>query len=380
MTDPFSEFLLDLKVVGVEPSESVGCRFALVKARSNARWWLLPLDHRRAASAGLEMLQPVTLTATIAKAWTQAMSRFGPRRLIARQTILLDGKPDLGAQFNNELLEFAYFTGTAGPHRKTSIQIMDRDARILGYAKLSREGPVAKFIDGEVDFLKEIDQLRLKSAKVPEVLASRRSKKYSLLVTDTTSERRTNPVQAFGLKHLKFLNEVQGLTSQRGAEALCARLLNDVTVLRSYLSADWEKRLRHAISLLERYAPDMKVSYAHGDLTPWNCFETSYGLYVFDWEYGARNYPIGYDHLHFLISTCQRIKSEELVEYLERQLAPVWFGNDRRLTRTAMLLSLAIHAIFYLQRSHDAGDQSLRFDGEQLRGGLIDALTQRLVD
>ena len=65
---PFRAFLADIATLGVTQVGRAGVRYSVIKARSNPRWWLLPQDERRAAAAGLEMLQPITRAAKVAKA------------------------------------------------------------------------------------------------------------------------------------------------------------------------------------------------------------------------------------------------------------------------------------------------------------------------
>src|SRR5690606_26899045 len=65
---PFHEFLADISCLGVSPSRA-GMRYAVLGARSNLRWWLLPLDHGGAcARSGFDMFQPVSRMARVAKA------------------------------------------------------------------------------------------------------------------------------------------------------------------------------------------------------------------------------------------------------------------------------------------------------------------------
>ena len=81
---PFVAFLDDLGSLGIEPVAQGGQSYAVIAARSNQRWWLIPLDNRRAAAAGLEMMQPVTPVARMAKAGARAVARFGPHVLLGK--------------------------------------------------------------------------------------------------------------------------------------------------------------------------------------------------------------------------------------------------------------------------------------------------------
>lgn len=377
LEEPFTSFLADLEVIGVKPAQGGGESYAIVAARSNPRWWLLPLGNRQSASAGLDMFQPVTFSAGLAKSWTQMMARFGPHSFVGTERITLKGRPDIGSDFGGEAESFAYFTGTSGPHRKTAIQVMDCRGRILGYAKISRREPVRKFIDREAEFLERIAGFGLVSAVIPKVLVKRSSASYSLLVTDAAREERSKVAMPFGEKHLSFLRELHSASYHQGSQGLLAELKKDLASIEAALAPDWSQRFQHALSLLGCKAPQMLVSLAHGDFTPWNCFELNSKLYVFDWEYAALSYPVGYDHLHFRLATSQKRSSRELPNGLEGDLAREWFDGEMLTARPAILLSLVVHAMFYFKRSFAAGEQRIGFEDEPYRAGLIDHLLEK---
>lgn len=376
----FKSFLTDLEVLGLRVSTRAAKtkQFAVFGARSNARWWLVPLQNRPAGVKALDMLQPTTAAAQLAKWGARACVRFLPHGLLGARTISLAGEPDLGADFDGRATDFAFFTGTFGPHRKTAIQMMDCDGRILGYAKLTRNNRVADFVTKEGEVLKDLGELRLKTAQVPKVLVSRSSQMHSLLVTDAAQQPISNSGISIGAKHLAFLREMHARSGMVGAQAVLSRMINDFAGFQLLLRTEWQARFARGFELLRAKASDMSVAFAHGDFTPWNCRELEDRLYVFDWEYSNRRYPIGYDHLHFLLSTLKQAKTRDLLERCEREIATTWFGGEVVAARSAMLFSLLIHAAFYFQRSHDAGDQYLDFEGEQSRGELIDYLLQGL--
>jgi len=138
-SSPFGEFLYDMATLGVLPVKREGQRYALIAARSNPRWWLVPLDNRRATASGLEMLQPVNLATILAKAGARTIAQFGLHWFLGKGIMRLSGLPDLGDIFGGSAAHMSFFTGTDGPHQKTTMQIMDGAGSILGYAKMSRK-------------------------------------------------------------------------------------------------------------------------------------------------------------------------------------------------------------------------------------------------
>lgn len=378
-TAPFEAFLDDIESIGVRPTTIGGHLYAVVAARSNLRWWLLPLEGGGSTSAGLEMLQPVTMIAALAKSWVQTMARFGLTQFVGKH-LRLRGTPDLGTDFGGRATTFAYFTGTCGPHRKTSIQIMDVQGRIVGYAKISRDRRVAKFIEREANFIHEIRSLNLRSADLPQVMASRQSESYSLLVTDGIKSSKSKSPTRLRAQHYNFLKEMAERTCRRGAQKPLARLSSVIADIEGQISHSWMLRFRKIISLLVDRSSQMMVSYAHGDFTSWNTFEQTDQLYVFDWEYAAKDYPVGYDHSHFLIESNRNVTGPALASLVEHELSMMWFGGDVEMARYAALLSLAIHAAFYFERSILAGEDATTFERERLRAQIIDYLLERAED
>lgn len=376
----FRQFLEDLRSLGVRDvsTERRGEGFLIVGARSNARWWLLPLKSRRGAAMGLEMLQPVTTVALAVKSVAKVVARFGPRSLLRFRALYLSGTPDIGTSFGGRAETFAYFTGTSGPHRKTTIQVMDGDGDILGYAKYSQNPSVCNFIKREAKALDEIAALNLKTVAIPEVLCAQFAVGSGLLVSDTVKRGGASSPKRLIAKHIAFLKEIQARSRKVGAQGLYARLAADLSKMEPSLSEEWVERFGCAMSLLEGKISSMPVSYAHGDFTPWNCFELEDRLYLFDWEYAESQYPLGYDHLHFLLATAPTMHATAAMQWCEKELAETWFGGDIQSARLTMLMCLVVHAIFYFQRSIPTNAPSSGFEGERMRAEMIDLLLERV--
>ncbi len=372
----FASFLGDLAALGVRPVAEGGRRFSVVKARSNARWWLVPRDDRRAAMAGFQMFHPVSTRAAAAKAAARLAVCVSPRSLPRSGQLRLDGAPDLGSAFGGEIAFHAYFTGTDGPHRKTTIQLMGPRGRILGYAKLSRVPRIMRFIEAEADTLAELDRLGLHSADVPRVMTTRREDALALLVTDSLKGAQPRIRKRLGPEHLVFLGEIAARTGGVGASDVFEELSGDITALDGRLSPDWTRRFHAGRDALRGTQARLPVCLAHGDFTPWNAFVQSGRLYAFDWEYARHGYPQGYDQLHFILATAgtDPLSAPGIVRRVLDDLARQRFAGDRATAREAALFSLLLHAAFYFGRGVEAGETRPGFEGEDMRGALIDVL------
>lgn len=362
-------------MLGVRPVTERGRRFAVIAARSNPRWWLVPLDNRRATVAGLQMLQPVTLSARLSKAGGMAIARFGPHTLLSRDLLRLSGLPDLSEAFSGRAEHVAYFTGTDGPHRKSALQVMDSEGAILGYAKLSRMPHVRPYLYNEKVMLAHVAAMKLRSADVPRVLAFRDDGTVTLLVTDSLKSVTHTSPKFLVPEHIAFLAELRRHTEHRGADELLDKILVQTRAnYAAILGPVWANRLVRLEAILRPYANTIPLCLGHGDFTPWNTFMQSGRLYVFDWEYARPDWPVGYDLAHFLLSTLPASDQPDQLPNLIRTLADTQFGGVTTYAVRALLLSLACHALFYINRLREAGSPLEDWIDGSARAVLIDRI------
>ena len=371
---PFGEFLGDMAALGVISVGHEGQRYAVIAARSNQRWWLLPLDNRRATATGLEMLQPVTPAARLAKAGARTIARFGPHVLLGKGNLRLSGLPDLGEAFNGRVAHVAYFTGTDGPHRKTAMQVMDARGTILGYAKLSRNSHVRPYLRNEAQMLALVAALGLKTADVPAVLAMRDDDALTLLVTDSLKSTGHTAPSVPGETHLTFLHELHARTGRIGAVETLDDLSSRASELTLLSGSEWMMRLAKVDGALRPVAETMSVCLAHGDFTPWNTFLQDSRLYVFDWEYANLAWPVGFDLTHFLLATIPPDKQPHSLPDLLNRISHEHYGGNKTAAWRALLLSLSCHAVFYLGRLLEAGSPLSDWIEGPARAEMIDCL------
>lgn len=371
---PFRAFLDDMATLGVTPVTGGGEPYAVVAARSNQRWWLLPLDSRRAAMAGLEMLQPVTRTAQLAKQGARAIARHGPLGWLGRGHLRLSGRPNLAGAFGDAAAFVACFTGTEGPHRKTALQLMDAEGVILGYAKLTRASHIRPWLRNEAVMLRRVADMGLQSADVPAVKALRDDAVLTLLVTDSHKSATHAAPRRPSAAHMAFLAELRAKTGRVGAWAALNHLERRTAALAPLAGKDWTRRLEWVNAVLRPVAEAIPVCLAHGDFTPWNTFLQGGRLYVFDWEYATEARPVGFDLAHFLLSTIPPGAQPDSLPALTRALAQAHFDGAEVPAERALLLSLACHAMFYLDRLGESGNTLVAWADAPARASLIDRL------
>lgn len=373
----FAEALGDLSALGVVENHHRGVAFGVIGARSNPRWLILPVGDRKQARSGLDLFQPASASARIAKLGAATFCRMGLQRLVLRRRLHLAGVDALAAWLHGGASACAIFTGTDGPHRKTTIQLMETGGGILGYAKLTRRDPVRFYLAHEARMLRHVEGLKLASADTPALLAFEpgEGSAPSVLVTDSRKTTGHMSPREPGPAHLRFLAELAQRTAGIGAEGSCGDLAAFASDPR--LPAAWASRFRNGVERLKPLASAMPVALAHGDFTPWNSFVLGERLYVFDWEYAAEDWPLGYDLAHYVLAGADMRAPEAAIAKLVPLLADVFHRGDASAAKDALLLSLLLHAGFYLRREFDAGGDAQGWSAGANRGALIDLLLGR---
>lgn len=373
----FAEALGDLAALGVVEDRHDGTAFGVIGARSNPRWLILPLGDRKQTRSGLDLFQPASAPAQIAKLGVITFCRTGLQKLIFRRILHLAGVDALAARLHGGASACAIFTGTDGPHRKTTIQLMETGGGILGYAKLTRRDPVRPYLAHEARTLRHVEGLKLTSADIPALLAFEpgEGSAPSILVTDSRKAAGHTSPREPGPEHLRFLAELAQCTARIGAERSCGDLAAFASDPR--LPAAWARRFRNGLDRLMPLASAMPVALAHGDFTPWNSFVLGERLYVFDWEYAAEGWPLGYDLAHYVLAGADMRAPDAAIAKLVPLLADVFHRGDALAAEDALLLSLLLHAGFYLCREFDAGGDAQGWSAGASRGALIDLLLGR---
>lgn len=373
---PFGEFISDLACLGVKPS-SQGDEFAVICARSNSRWWLLPLGKAHAFRSGLEMYQPISRVGKLAKTALRIATYTTPSKIWARNRIVLSGRLDVTTVFSQNNLNVSYFTGTEGPHRKTSVQVMDQDSNILGYAKVSQQKNVRDYIEKEAQALKFLSNLNLQTCTTPSLLDFRKTGRACYLVTDTRRTTGTTIFRAINARHIAFLREIAQKTGTLGAQQPFSELRDFCEKAGDWLPEDWKDRFGSGLAILEGSKERISVCMAHGDFTPWNCFALTDGLYIFDWEY-ATTAPVGSDLVHFILSTRQGQSAKSLVERIRHSVTTTLYDGDVSSVDYAILLSLLMHAAFYLNRLQEVGKNASAWLEAPFRASIIDCLLEQM--
>lgn len=379
----FQSALADIESLGLKIHQHPmpGAKpYAVVGGRSNARWWLIPLESGSVAASGLALFQPLLVSARILKAAASVLSRLGLSRLWARNSVYIVGEPNLARHFQStEPLTYAYFTGTDSPHRKVAVQIMDDRGRLKGFAKLTQNPQVRTLLAHEAATLEYVRKLVLQTAYVPKVVFYGEQGDSTLLVTDTLKTPRTLSTTQFTDSHLAFVLELAQKTADPHrvcASELATDFRSRFNLIRSQVDREWEKRLDDALKALEALTNlSVPTSLSHGDFTPWNTFLSNDRLYVFDWEYAENRRPLSNDIIHFILNET-KIRSQTTSEKLEAAMACLtqhWTDIQKEAVPALLLIYLLTQTLRQIERLPSANQRISTWDGAQETRALIDA-------
>lgn len=380
----FKDAMADIASLGVQVHQhpTAGAKpYAVVGGRSNARWWLIPLENCRVASSGLALFQPLLASARAIKTAASLLSVVGLSRLWARNTVYIAGEPALIGDFPcSDRLSFAYFTGTDSPHRKVAVQIMDGRGNLKGFAKLTRDTAVRKLLAHEAATLQQLQKLGLQSAHLPKLLFSGERNGSALLVTDTLKTPLTRSTTRFSAAHRAFVQELAQKTAAPQpvrAGDIAADFRARFSRISHRLGEAWQQRLDQAIRSLEAQAElPFPASLSHGDFTPWNTFMANGRLYVFDWEYAEPARPLSNDVIHFIMNQphIRAQPASERIEAATAVLAQSWTGVKRKTTPALFMTYLLTQTLLQVERLRTDPTQAQTWDGAEVNADIFDAI------
>ena len=380
----FKEAIADIESLGVRVSSEASPHskpYAVIEGRSNARWWLIPLEKGRLTASGLALFQPLLVSARYMKAAAGILSTIGLSRLWVKHKVYLSGESLLAGYFQPaELLSFAYFTGTDSPHRKVAVQVMDDRGNLKGFAKLTRNSEVQALLAREASTLQYIQDLGLESAYVPNNLFFGSVGDGTLLVTDTLKTHRTSSTSEFTSTHRAFILELSKKTA-----ASFTVFANDFgesfrvrySRIRPFLEQSWSARLDEAIGFLEAQMElQLTVSFSHGDFTPWNTFITNGRLYVFDWEYAEQVCLPSNDIIHFILNEprIRRLSVTAKIDFIMSYLAQPWIGIQQKAIPTLIIIYLLLQSLRQIERQPNDKKRNQVWDGAVENATMIDKL------
>ena len=388
-TPVFKDALAEIEGLGFHVSDRStpgAIRYGIIGGRSNQRWWLVPLNDRRLTVSGLALFQPIVSSAKVLKSAAVMASTLGLSSVCLWEKVYISGRSTLEEIFSEEGLCFAFFTGTDSPHRKVAVQIMDRDGRIKGFAKVSKNSSIKPLLKHEAQALDYLNTLDLQTGLIPKVLFSGETGSAEILVTDSLKTARTKTVTALNDAHISFLQELAKKTvvpARAGDVPFVTSLRKRYVAVEKSLTNEWRNRFEKTLELIEgaEGGPGCSKRLAHGDFTPWNTFFVDGRLYVFDWEYASKECQVGHDLIHFVLSlrTVKRRTVGETIRQAKKVMRESKISADDANPDCLFLSYLCANSLHYIGRVSKANGQIIHWDGEQKAAVCLDAFIERKI-
>lgn len=369
---------LGLRVTTAPHTDSTA--FDVLAGRAHLRWFMVPSRPRAVSIASLALIQPLRPGARLFKRFMTGAIGLGLPHLWRHGRVHVSGTNRAARVFGTDATQAAFLTGTAGPHRKLAVQLMDARGGILGYAKVSRTPTVQALLANEAAILAELHERGgLQSTVLPHVLLHEFRDGAAVLVTDTVRTPRQPCCTRLHTAHLAFLDELTARTASSrvpDGDGVLRSLRAKVAALPASLSTEWRQRFARALHALAS-APDLVAprGLAHGDFSPINTFPYRDRLCVFDWEYAGHAYPADFDLIHFMFATLslRRVQAVDCCRAVESILIRD-FGRPPITARARLAAYLCAHALRLAGRRTDRDGKPLTWEGEKAASLMLDTV------
>jgi hypothetical protein len=286
-------------------------------------------------------------------------------------------------------VHLAISCGGLQEHRKPTIQVMDADGRIAGYAKLAVSPQARNALQREVHCLEQLAGHSELHGSVPQILGTFDTGEAAVSLQ---SAGPTQPASlAFGHAHWEFLCRLATVTASRKpfpSSGMAQALQGNLATLGPQLPAPWATRIFVALQRLQ-YCPlstETPLVMTHGSFNPWNVrLDRTGRLFAFDWELAETEMTFMYDFFHFLLASSFYI--DPFRSYLDDRVLESIIQNVFRATaRWAPELNRATVSTLFLAYLTERALRRCRYalwrnefhrDGLlNLLGGLLDRYPQ----
>ena len=265
----------------------------------------IPLENKKIISKSFNLYNVSHIFRKIHKKFIEIMSRLFNIRFFYKKVISRSLSGNIKKIINN--INGAYcvaiYVGTECINGKYTLQIMDKDANIIGYAKIAKSENGNKYIINEKETLEYLNKLNLQSGYIPDVVCF--DDINSILVQSTKNNLRKDK-NKLNIKHINFLSELYQKTKviYTFKESEAYRHILDIKedIEDNYIQII-EKVLYKLI--YEFDIKEIQYCFSHNDFYTHNIKEYKDSIFVYDWEVASIS-PIYFDIFHYIYE--QKIK------------------------------------------------------------------------
>jgi hypothetical protein len=332
---------------------------------------LVPADRRQGVSVVRHYGEGRRRSSRVVAGLLAGGLRLGLGRLVFRDRLVVRAPGgaaapslvDLLGRAAGEEVTVGLHLGAPRANRKPVLQIVGRDGRTLGYAKLGVDPLTDSLVRNEAEALHCLAAARPHGLQVAEVLHTGTWHGHELLVQAalpvwTKRGRLDDDRLAPAIAEVAAIGREDDV--QAAASRFCKELDERVAELPAGPAAESLRRL------LDDLAPVLEGSRlafgaAHGDWTPWNMACLGDRLLVWDWERFRIGVPVGFDLLHHGLNVdlvTRRIEPAEAAQRMLRaapeRLAALGIPPSEA-GLTAVLYGIDLAARYVADRQLEAG-------------------------
>jgi hypothetical protein len=280
-------------------------------ALRGGRQYLIPAASRKAALAALRLYRPQKIRSRLAATLLSSAIRLAPAdrllpgvRLPAAGGLIDHLKAVLGLRD----LILGISAGTASPHRKPVLLLMNTKGGALGYAKIGWNEQTRELVRNEREALDFFSRRSPRHGLFPRVLHFGACGELDVLVTEPLdmAGRQGNGRELQDL-HVRFLQEVAETDQQRQKFGQSGFFSGILAGLREVQGAapSYQRRVAEEVAALmgSKMGPlDLPFVWRVGDFVPWNIAvdRKADRIQAVDLEYASPRCIPGWDLFHFL--------------------------------------------------------------------------------
>jgi thymidylate kinase len=268
----------------------------------------------------------------------------------------------------------AYFLGTKGPDRTPIAMLLDENKESKGFVKFLLKDTDPRIINKERCAQDMVRSWNLEGLNLPETLHVSEGE-YAIFSDQRTDRMIRNTEMGSTIE--SFLKRAKSQTERsiQSSNALFWETLEMRWDNMSDLPSSARLLHRMAVKMLRNFPKERSLlfHFAHGDLTPWNCFQGDQAL-LFDFEASEIAAPLGYDIMHWFVQSSifgggtELRSAKQLAEQKFIQLFPEHQRDFKLYWQLYLLISISRQLPHYSNSDLKAWDRQaqLRFWEEAL--------------
>jgi hypothetical protein len=249
----------------------------------------------------------------------------------------------------------------AGPpraNRKPVLAVLDRQGRMLAFAKVAMNPLTSELLATEASALTRLAALSDEVVRVPRLLHHGAWRNTTLLVQEalpTVRSRRVDDVLL--VRAMERVSRAVGTTAAPWGRSEHAALVR--RRLTRIPTTPVAEALAEAVDTLAADPEVLSLGCWHGDWTPWNSASRDGRVLLWDWERFSGGVPIGFDLLHHDMQTglavdCTPDRVEALLAGAPERLAPLGLTHAQA-ERTALAYAIELASRYLVDDQTGAG-------------------------